>query len=163
MGSGDLSTGSVVASWLLLWKRWPGCWSTAWHAPAPDLHPRRLGARTAQGGSPGPKAGRWALGRMGTRGTDGCAPFVPNRPAAICLLFSQKLTLPPALSPFLLLLQLHLSRPPNQSSPRFITLFPSVLSHFLWCICRHPQLSYIGSCLLVYCPILLILNLRLRM
>lgn len=86
MGSGDLSSGSVAASWLLLWKRWPGCWSTARHAPAPAPRPQRLGARAAQGGSPGPKARRWALG-SGHTGNRWVRPFcaqqTSSRPSAL--------------------------------------------------------------------------------
>lgn len=94
MGSGDLSTGSVAASWPLLLKRWPGCWSAARHVPPP--HPRHLGARAAQGGSSGPKAGRWALGRVDTWGTGGCTPSVPNRPAGVSSSHRSRPCLPPS-------------------------------------------------------------------
>ena len=70
------------------------------HSPACTTpHPRHLGARAAQGGSPGPKAGRWVLGRVGTRGTGGCASSVPNRPAGISSSHRSRPCLPPSVHP----------------------------------------------------------------
>ena len=56
----------------------------------------------------------------------------------------------PALTSLLLLVQCHPLGPPNQSSFHLITVFPVVLSHFLWCTCHHPQLSYFGGSLLAH-------------
>lgn len=62
----------------------------------------------------------------------------------------------PALTSLLLLVQCHPPGPPNQSGFHLITVFPVVLSHFLWRTCHHPQLQHFGGCLLAHYPTLLL-------